>query len=254
MLFYLGKLAQQVFSPAAAAALLVAAGLAVSLRRSWLGRGLSAAGLALLWGLGSPFVAERLAGPLERAAARPPPTLRAEAAIVLGGTVDLARSTLEHIELYGRTERIIEGAKLVKEGRAQWLVVSGGSGDPLHEGAREADFLARFAEECGVPARAILVERDSRTTAENAAFTAKLLKERGIRTTFLVTSALHMRRAAACFRKAGVSFVPYPVDYEATPPARHVGGFLPASWALDLSTVALHEYLGYAAYWVYGSV
>ncbi|NTU60613.1 MAG: YdcF family protein, partial [Deltaproteobacteria bacterium] len=159
MPFFLQKLAEAVLLPASAACLLLAAGLVVSRWRRGLGVALSCAGLALLWAFATPAVAERLAGRLERAYPVPPPTLHAEVAVALCGTVDLARSTPERIEFYDHPERIIEGAKLVKEGRAQTLVITGGSGDPLYPETREADYLARFARDYGVPPEAILVER-----------------------------------------------------------------------------------------------
>jgi uncharacterized SAM-binding protein YcdF (DUF218 family) len=252
LLFHLARLVETLIMPASAGCLSVFAGLAVSWRRPSLGRALIAVGLGLLWMLGSPALASRLVAPLERIYPVPAPAVRAEAVIVLAGTVDLSRSTSGRIEFYDRPERIIEGARLVKEGRARWLVISGRSGDPLRMDASESRLLGRFAQEYGVPAASILLEEESQTTAENASFTARMLRERGVRTAFLVTSGFHMPRSMACFRKAGLSPIAYPVDFRATPPRPIVAGFVPSGSALALSTLALHEYLGYATYWVRG--
>lgn len=251
-MFFWQKLAELVVMPAASAWLLVVAGLVVSFRRPPAGRVLVGLGLAVGWGLGSTGVATRLVAPLERAYPRPPDTLRAEAAVVLCGTLDLSRSTPGRLEFGDAPERIVEGARLVKEGRARWLVITGGSGDPLFPQAREASLLARFAVDCGVAPSAVLTEGDSRTTAENAAFTAKLLREKGIRTLFLVTSAFHLPRSMGCFRKAGLRPIAYPVDFRATPPQPSLLPYVPTAAGLQLSTTALHEYCGFVAYWLGG--
>lgn len=254
MFFYLSKLVDGWVTPVGLVLALLAAGVALSWRRPGLARAFGAAALVALWAFASRGVADRLLGPLERAFPAPPATLRAEAAVVLAGTVDLRRSTLDRIELYDRPERLIEGARLVRSGRAHWLVVAGGSGDPEWQEAREADFLARFAQELGVPADRILVERDSRTTAEDAKYTAELLRSRGIRSLFLVTSAFHLPRALGCFRKAGLNPVPYPVDFRATPSFGGLTAWMPSAAAFQSSTLALHELVGYAAYRVSGRI
>lgn len=252
MAFFAAKLLAALVMPLGAGCALLVLGLLLSWRRPGLSRAFVAGGVVVLGALGTGVVADRLLGPLERAYPVPPPGLTAEAAVVLAGTVDLRRSTLDRIELYDRPERLIEGAKLVKEGRAHWLVLAGGSGDPEWPDAREADFLAAFAADLGVPADRILVQRDSRTTAEDALYTARLLQERKIRTAFLVTSAFHMPRAMGCFRKVGVTPVAFPVDFRATPSFGGLLRWVPSAAGLLGSTLAVHEYVGLAAYRVMG--
>lgn len=227
-------------------------GLLLSWRAPWASRFFVLLSLGILAGFGSGAVAQRLIVPLEREYPVPASDIRAQAAVVLAGTVDLARSSLERVEFYDRPERIIEGAKLVREGRARWLVISGGSGDPFLPEASEAEFLAAFARQLGVDPGAILLQKTSRTTHEDAQETARLLRERGIDRFFLVTSAFHLPRAVGCFRKVGLEPIPYPVDYRATPVRLTPMHYVPQVWALQLSTLAVHEYLGYAGYRVLG--
>jgi uncharacterized SAM-binding protein YcdF (DUF218 family) len=52
----------------------------------------------------------------------------------------------------------------------------------------------------GVPRSAITLECQSRNTKENAEFTARLLKARGVKRAIIVTSWYHSRRALSCFR------------------------------------------------------
>jgi uncharacterized SAM-binding protein YcdF (DUF218 family) len=238
--------------PLGAACALLLLGLLLSWRAPWASRFVLLLSLGILAASGSGAVAQRLVIPLERVHPVPATDTRAQAAVVLGGTVDLARSSLERVEFTDRPERIIEGARLVREGRARWLVIAGGSGDPFLPQASEAEFLAAFAQELGVDPAAILLQKESRTTREDAQLTAGLLRERGIDRFFLVTSAFHLPRAVGCFRKEGLAPIPFPVDYRATP--RHVTPlhYLPQVWALQLSTLAVHEYLGTVAYRVLG--
>lgn len=244
--FALAKLGAVLIAPLGlACAALVLAFLAV--RRPWACRALLLGALLVAGGFGTSAVAQRLTAPLEGAFPIPGPEVVADAAVVLSGTVDLMRSTPERVEFYDRPERILEGARLVKAGRAQWLVISGGSGDPRRPDAVEAELLAGVARDLGVDPQVILVQGRSRTTHEDALYTAPLLKERGLTRFFLVTSGFHQPRAVECFRRQGLEPIPYPVDLRVDP-ERTFWSFVPAAGALQLSTLALHEYLGR---WVY---
>ncbi len=55
------------------------------------------------------------------------------------------------------------------------------------------------------------VEKQSRTTEENAAFSAKMLKQEGITHIYLVTHFWHMPRAQAVFEKYGLKVTPAPM-------------------------------------------
>ncbi len=216
-------------------------------RRPWACRTLLLGALLLIGGLGTSEVAQRLTAPLEGAFPLPGPAVEADAAVVLSGTVDLMLSTPERVEFGDRPERILEGARLVKAGRARWLVISGGSGDPRRPEAVEAELLAGVARDLGVDPAVILVQGRSRTTQEDALYTAPLLKERGLTRFFLVTSGFHQPRAVECFRRQGLDPIPYPVDLRVEP-ERTAWSFVPTVGALQLSTLALHEHLGR---WVY---
>ncbi|HSH69090.1 MAG TPA: YdcF family protein [Deferrisomatales bacterium] len=243
------KFAEPFFLPLGGACVLLVLALLTSFLRPWASRFCLVLALATLWGLGVPVGARLLVAPLETRFPVPPAAVRADAAVVLAGTVDLARSTPERIELYDRPERIIEGAQLVLSGRARWLVISGGSGDPLRPEAREAEYLATLARRLGVPSGQILLQGDSRTTAEDAERTAAILRRRGIQSFFLVTSAFHLPRAVACFRKQGLEPIPYPVDFRVTPVTATLNPYVPTAGGLRLSILAVHEYLGLAGYW-----
>ena len=65
-----------------------------------------------------------------------------------------------------------------------------------------AEAMAERAEGLGVPGERIVRQGRSTTTAEDAAFTAPLLQERGVRVVLVVTSAYHSGRACGWFEDA----------------------------------------------------
>jgi len=109
--------------------------------------------------------------------------------------------------------------------------------------------LERFARLGGDPAR-LNMETRSRTTAENAHYSAALLKPKRNERWVLVTSALHMPRAVGCFRAAGFHVEPYPVEFRI--PLQPFAAFGPGSEALNLFDKAAKEWIGLVAYRLMG--
>ena len=79
-------------------------------------------------------------------------------------------------------------------------------------GLVEADELARMLHEGGVPAEAIVRERCSLDTRDNARFAAAMLGRRGIDRIVLVTCTWHLPRAERAFRAAGLDVEGVGVD------------------------------------------
>jgi uncharacterized SAM-binding protein YcdF (DUF218 family) len=114
-----------------------------------------------------------------------------------------ARTYLAHIDQVGGDS----GAALV--------VCSGGRRWP--DGV-EADAMARELARAGVPERAIVRERCSLTTRENARYTAAVLGRRGIQRATVVTCSWHLPRALAFFADAGLTVDAAAALDGATPP------------------------------------
>lgn len=174
--------------------------------------------VALVWLAGSPWVADLAVGAWEvprRTLADLPAV--SDAALVLGGLSDPVVSTPEHLEFNRAAERLTEAVGLWRAGRVKTLLISSGSGDLLNPAAVEAPGLAAWAVAQGVPADRVLVEDRSRNTYENARLSLGLADDKGLRSVVLITSALHMRRSAAVFGKAGFDrggrhLILWPVD------------------------------------------
>jgi uncharacterized SAM-binding protein YcdF (DUF218 family) len=97
-------------------------------------------------------------------------------------------------------ERVAAAAALYHAGGARRVVASGGVTGGRAARA-EAAVIAEALAAAGVPD--VLVEDRSRTTAQNARFTAELLAPLGARTVWIATQPFHGRRAARLFRRAG---------------------------------------------------
>ncbi len=85
-------------------------------------------------------------------------------------------------------------------GLAPRVVVTGGR---VWEGRVEADRLADELAANGVPRERLLLERESRTTLDNAVLTARLLAPLGYRRVGLVSCDWHLARALWSFRREG---------------------------------------------------
>jgi uncharacterized SAM-binding protein YcdF (DUF218 family) len=137
-------------------------------------------------------VAARALGvPLERAS----PAGAADAVVILGAP--LAPDGLLTDVL---RERVLAGYELWQGGAAPLVCVTGGPS----RGRTEAGAMAEALRDLGLPADALRVEAEARSTAENATRTATLLAADGVRSVWVVTQPFHLRRACWLFRRAGL--------------------------------------------------
>ena len=198
-----------------------------------------------------PITAERLGSPLERMypaqqiATAPP----ADAIIILGGGVDIPIAPRRSPEFNTSGDRLLEGARLYRAGRAPVVLLSGGNVFEQNDMQGESIYAAELVAMLGVDPAAIVVEADSRTTFENAVQSRRYLRKKGIRRVLLVTSASHMPRAMATFDSAGIDAIAAPVDYRFTDSKKpKVMKFIPNASALSNTTTILHEYIGFFVY------
>jgi uncharacterized SAM-binding protein YcdF (DUF218 family) len=250
--FALTKILHLLLLPPASLILLVLAGLILLPRRRTLGRALITGGLVLLYLLSLPSVANVLIRPLE--AAYPPyafPSKKADAVVVLGGGArDLSWVPSPPAPAESSLERLVEGISLARTLRIP-LAITGGSGEINPGGVREADAMADTAARLGFPRRDLILENRSRNTWENAEYVKKLLPGRTI---VLVTSAYHMRRSAAMFRKQGFTVIPAPAGYKSPLGPVSITSLIPQAGALYTSSTALAEYLSLAWYHATGKL
>lgn len=169
----------------------------------------------------------------------------ADAIVVLGaGRVRGDRAWDEDQPGLMARERIRYAARLAKASGLP-VLVSGG----LHYDTppSEARIMAQsLLDDYGVPVR--WEEGRSRTTWENALFSAQMLREAGIQRVVLVTSAIHMPRSIWSFEKVGLEVLPAPAGYIGTDDVVPMGGWLPEGRAIWQSGQLLNEAIGLVGY------
>lgn len=254
MFFVLSKTAGLLLIPSNLLLVVGLAGLFLLCTR-WrrLGRALAVASLALFLAIGLLPVGYALTYILENRfpawdASRGPP----DGIIVLGGALDagLTRARGDSV-LYDSAERLTILAKLARDYPKARIVFSGGSGSLSPAVPAEADYVTPLLETFGIPRERITLERRSRNTAENAAFTKALVAPKPGERWLLVTSAQHMPRAIGCFRRVGFPVEAYPVDWHTAPRWHPVynADFAGSVAGADAAVIAWE---GLAIYWLTG--
>ena len=136
-----------------------------------------------------------------------------EAGILLTGMIQFDKHNQGYFG--SSADRFIQTATLYHTGKIKKILITGGSGSLLHNFPPEAAYLKQVMLENAVPEKDIIVEPLSRNTYENAIFSKKIIDSLQLKPPFvLITSAMHMPRSMAVFRKAGIDFVAYPCDYK----------------------------------------
>lgn len=170
-----------------------------------------------------------------------------DAILVLGGGLRLPVPPARHIQLAGGSDRYMQALRLYRAGRAKHIVLSGGNSFPKKGLQGEAFYASQLLQTWGVPSEAIIVESNSRTTRQNQTNVLPYLQANNFKTVLLVTSAYHMPRSHRMFKELPISITPAPADILMTGYlVPSVLNWIPSSGALQLTTVALHEYYGMA--------
>ncbi|MGB8252773.1 MAG: YdcF family protein, partial [Anaerolineaceae bacterium] len=159
------------------------------------------------------------------------------------------------VEVNAAGDRVIYAAELYKQGKASFILVSGGNIPSLDaRTTTPAEDMAMLLNMLGIPREVIWLQPNSANTAEDAQYSSRMLKDSGITQVILVTSAIHMPRSVGLFTAQGIQVIPAPVDYTVT---REVwndlwGGnwqemimsAMPNASSLAQTTNAMKEYIG----------
>jgi uncharacterized SAM-binding protein YcdF (DUF218 family) len=176
-----------------------------------------------------------------------------DAGIVLSGMVTYDNS-FDRIQFNRRNDRLMQAISLYKMKKIKKIVFSGGSGSLVYTYLKESEMVKKFLVEIGIPAEDIIIENKSNNTRENAIFTKDILQHEFPNGKFLLfTSAFHMRRAVACFKKAGIEVTPYSTDRYSGPRKYYPDHLLvPNAGTLFDWNSLLHEIIGYGIYKIMG--
>jgi len=223
-----------------------------------LGWSLTAIALVLLMLASNKFVSRSLIRPLEiQYSAIPefvpdqplaPGLVSCRYVVVLGGG-NGSSPAMSAINLLSNAAlaRVAEAVRLLRALPETKLIVSG---PPIGTGAAHATVLARAAESLGIDRGRIVYIENARDTEEESRAVSRLVGDTPVA---VVTSAWHMPRAMALLRHVGVSALACPADFR-------THEYDPLAWddlaweisALERSTLAVRERLGFAWAWVRG--
>ncbi|NBR84793.1 MAG: YdcF family protein [Proteobacteria bacterium] len=222
-------------------------------RRQWRPAAVLAALAALMWVFGATPLPGRILAALERpwVGVKRTELPTADAVVLLGGFLAPSREEVGQVHFNGSADRAVTALELIRLGKAKVLAVGGGSSRYNGEVYCEADSFKQLVDERKLSAAEVISLGGCKNTRHEAEKIGILAREHGWKRILLVTSASHMKRAAAVFRSTtALEVIPAPCafltqvsvyGYEEFALVPDVGGFA------KISNV-LHERIGW---WVY---
>lgn len=167
---------------------------------------------------------------------------KAKAVVVLASGVTLAGEPS-----YATYQRVLHGAKLVKDNKAEHLFIS--TGYSKINGFKEYLAVASLTQQLDIPQDKITIFKSEEiiTTATEAAYARKQLAALGINKILLTTSNAHIYRSCMTFKKAGFEEV-YPA------PSHNKQTTVYADDNLSMFAASMHEWIGLAWYWLRGRI
>ncbi len=261
MFVFLSKFIPVFVYPIGLIGLLILLALIVAKRRR-LQQVLLVLALVILFLAGNRWVAMSLAHSLERRYPAQDPAPQAEVLVLLGGGTAPAEAPRPIVEVNGSGDRVIYAAWLYQQGKAKYILATGGMLSWTEAASTPAQDMAKLLMLFGVPEQNIWLESKSQNTYENALFCAQILREKGVQRVLLVTSAWHMLRSVKLFQAQGIEVIPLPVDYSVTQekwerrwegdPRDLILSALPSIDNMAWTTNMLKEYLGILTYTIRG--
>jgi uncharacterized SAM-binding protein YcdF (DUF218 family) len=179
---------------------------------------------------------------------------RYDGAIVLGGIgeVDLR---LQKLNFGWSGDRLFQTLALYHQGRIKKIIFTGGSGSIEFPDKKEGVYVQKYLRALHIPDSAMVIESQSKNTYENAVFTKKMLDSLQLSGHYLlVTSAYHMPRSLAVFKKAGFTNITPYITNKVSGVRRFTPDHLlvPNPNALFSLQFLIHEWMGYLIYKVKG--
>jgi uncharacterized SAM-binding protein YcdF (DUF218 family) len=119
-------------------------------------------------------------------------------------------------------ERVMEAVREYRSGVAPRMILTGGA---AHNRYVEAHVMAQFAEGQGVPASAIIEERQAKDTIQNAYYSVEIMEKHGWHSAEVVSSHSHLPRASLIFSRFPIEWrmhaAPWPSEYDFLDRAAH---------------------------------
>ncbi len=233
------------------------------LRREKFARGLVWLAIAVLFLCGNTWVVRCLTCHLERqypvlGAERAPASELgitnakpiADCIVVLSGGTQNQISPRPSIEVSDAGDRVLYAAQLFHRREAAQVICSGNISAGRVAMRPAAEDIAELLVRLGVPRNSIVLETRSQSTHDHAVYLEPMLRQKGFRRVIVVTSAAHMPRSMAVFKRScpGIEFISAPTDFrmiDQTRPWYHqLGALVPTPANTEQFCETMHEYVG----------
>jgi len=211
--------------------------------------------ILVLWVASMPIFAHTLLGKLEQdyPAVNLAEVPVGDCIVVLGGVVGGVLPPRVDLDMYEAVDRVRKAAQLFHARKGRVIIVTGGNQPWSPFAESEAELVRTLLLEWGIPDAAIILEGASRNTRENAINTIQLMDKQACGRPLLVTSAAHMKRSVAVFKKLGVIVFPVSADVRVVDnPNLTFMSYLPDAGALKTTTDAMREWIGQQVYRLQG--
>lgn len=242
-MIYLHKILPLIVSPLFMILVMVIGGLIIGSRK------ISFTGIAILIICSLPILSSELNAYLEKdyQLNRTSDVDTASAIVVLSGMVRTIKTKDGFAyEWTDSVDRIFAGIDLFKENKAPFLILTGGK-LPWSVGKPEGEYLRDVAMKYGIPKKYILLSKNVENTDQEAKAVRKILSTDDPKV-ILVTSAFHMPRAKKVFEAAGITVIPFPVDFRSRAEKLTFMNFIPSAAAFYTTSSFIREIIGRAYY------
>lgn len=163
---------------------------------------------------------------------------------------------LDRLSLSYNADRIWQALDLYHKGKVKKILISGDSGSIFERGLHESQQLAEIIKGWNIPAEDVIIESSSQNTYQSARKTAQLLKDSfpQMKKFLLVTSAIHMKRSMACFKKQKLKCDTFSTNHYTGPKRGYYFEqfILPDVRIIFYWESLTKEWVGYMMYWFQG--
>lgn len=180
-----------------------------------------------------------------------------EMGIVLTGTTQSFLKPDDRVYFQRGADRVTHTIQLYKLGLIKKILISGGTGRLLEADEPEANKFQRVMIMAGINEQDIIIENKTRNTYESAVAVKKIIDSLQYKAAdcLLITSAFHMRRSLACYRKAGLNVESFTTDFYAEHGQFFLASlFVPSLQGFIIWEKLLKEWTGFVAYKLAGYI
>ncbi len=177
----------------------------------------------------------------------------ADAVFVLGGFVDDGKGEVHGFDATGSLDRLLAGMELVRAGKADVLLIGGGSAGLWSGSPSEYSVIRHWLDRWDISITVEHIGLKGADTYKELKALKALMKERGWQSVILVTSASHMRRVEAVCQSLGINEVILAAcDFQSLPP--HPWYLIPDMKHLYMLECYLYEQSGWFGYRLRGRI